>query len=209
MTDPYSLDYPGPLNLIWMHVGVEVPCTLHPDHFITANGCAWCRRIRAHLNDQLAAHREDGHTVVYFAMCPICGEKPTEPGITDHECDPDMPQPQYIGLLATLTDAVSAGQYDVDSPPTLFPEGAGALLRASLDGPDPSDGPPYTHTFRYPPTEYDDDGEPLPPKLQPSLTIMSHLEAPVQEGTMRDDRCPAMKLPPHPLTLTNLNREWS
>lgn len=30
---------------------------------------------------------------------------------------------------------------------------------------------PYTHTFDYPPTEYDHNGYPLPPRIQPSMTI--------------------------------------
>lgn len=39
---------------------------------------------------------------VYFHMCPICGEKATVPGITDHECDPNMPPPQFTGFLAMV-----------------------------------------------------------------------------------------------------------
>lgn len=37
----------------------------------------------------------------------------------------------------------------------LFPEGAGEVIHAilNLDTEAPSGGPPYTHTFRYPPTE--------------------------------------------------------
>lgn len=29
-------------------------------------------------------------TYVYFTWCPICGAEPTEPGITDHVCDPEV-----------------------------------------------------------------------------------------------------------------------
>jgi hypothetical protein len=29
----------------------------------------------------------------------------------------------------------------------------------------------YTHTFRNPPTEYDPDGEPIPPRTGPTLTV--------------------------------------
>jgi len=61
-------------------------------------------------------------------------------------------------------DGVPALAVD-DSP--LFPESVGSLLHAILTGPDQ----PGTHTFRLPPAEYDEDGEPLPQRAQPTLTV--------------------------------------
>lgn len=55
----------------------------------------------------------------------------------------------------------------------LFPEGMGAVL-GDLMRPTPpaeQDGPPWTHTFLPPEPEYDEDGNPLPPKLEPHFTI--------------------------------------
>lgn len=49
----------------------------------------------------------------------------------------------------------------------VYPESFGAVLHAILHGPDA----PGTHTFRLPETEYDEDGEPLPPRVQPTLTV--------------------------------------
>lgn len=46
----------------------------------------------------------------------------------------------------------------------------GNLLQHMLDPVFP-EGAPYTHTFNYPPTEYDEDGEPLPPRIEPTMTI--------------------------------------
>jgi len=58
----------------------------------------------------------------------------------------------------------------------LFPDGAGEVLHALLN-PEPRPGPPHTHTFNLPLTEYDDDGEPLPPRIEPSMTIVRHVQA--------------------------------
>jgi hypothetical protein len=52
-----------------------------------------------------------------------------------------------------------------------FPDSVGALLSKILNGADPPGPGPHTHTFKLPPTEYDEDGEPIPPRIQPSLTI--------------------------------------
>jgi hypothetical protein len=52
----------------------------------------------------------------------------------------------------------------------LFPDCIGEVLHALLN-PEPQPGSPYTHTFTWPETEYDDDGEPLPPKIEPSMTV--------------------------------------
>jgi hypothetical protein len=52
----------------------------------------------------------------------------------------------------------------------LFPDGIGEVLQALLS-PEPQPGPPYTHTFSYPPTEYDKDDEPLPQPIQPTMTV--------------------------------------
>lgn len=52
----------------------------------------------------------------------------------------------------------------------LFPDAVGKLLHAALH-PEPTPGLPYTHTFNLPPTEYDEDGAPLPPRIEPSLTV--------------------------------------
>ena len=54
----------------------------------------------------------------------------------------------------------------------LFLAGAGELLRAVTDPPE-QDGPPYVHTFRPPEPEYDEDGEPLPMPVGPSLSFVS------------------------------------
>lgn len=53
----------------------------------------------------------------------------------------------------------------------LFPEGIGEVLHA-LRNPEPQPGVPHTHTFNLPPTEYDDDGEPLPPRVESSMTVV-------------------------------------
>jgi len=58
----------------------------------------------------------------------------------------------------------------------LFPDGIGEVLHALLN-PESRPGPPYTHTFNLPPTEYDDDGEPLPPRIEPSMTIVRQVRA--------------------------------
>ena len=58
----------------------------------------------------------------------------------------------------------------------LFPDGIGEVLHALLN-PELRFGPPYTHTFNLPPTEYDDDGEPLPSRIEPSMTIVRHVQA--------------------------------
>lgn len=43
---------------------------------------------------------------------------------------------------------------------------------ASLFGtPTTTNSTTYTHTLNYPPTEYDHNGYPLPPRIQPSMTI--------------------------------------
>lgn len=55
VTDPRSLDYSGLLNLIWRTASVEVPCDMHPEYLITADGCGYCRRIRTHHNQQIQA----------------------------------------------------------------------------------------------------------------------------------------------------------
>ena len=52
----------------------------------------------------------------------------------------------------------------------LFPEGIGELLHKILN-PELNSGPLYTHTFRLPPDEYDDDGNVLPKRVQPSFTL--------------------------------------
>lgn len=83
----------------------------------------------------------------------------------------------------------------------MFPPDIMRFLRDVLDPVPVSDGPPYTHTFRNPPTEYDDEGEPLRPRIQPTYSIVDYVEAAVQEAVVWDGRCLAIKLPPHPLTL--------
>lgn len=55
-------------------------------------------------------------------------------------------------------------------PEPLFPESVGEVLHAILH-PEPKSGAPYTHTLNWPPTEYDEDGEPLPPRIEPSITV--------------------------------------
>lgn len=66
-------------------------------------------------------------------------------------------------------------QFDIPADPKpLFPESVGEVLHAVLD-PEPLPGPPYTHTFNLPPTEYDEDGEPLPPRVEPTITIARHV----------------------------------
>lgn len=55
-------------------------------------------------------------------------------------------------------------------PEPLFPGAIGEVLR-ELFHPEPSPGPPFTHTFSLPPTEYDEDGEPLAPRIEPTMTI--------------------------------------
>ena len=63
-------------------------------------------------------------------------------------------------------------ELNADGP--LFPEGAGEVIHSILN-PEPSNGPPYTHTFRYPPTEYDDEGNPLPAPIEPAMTVLPPL----------------------------------
>jgi hypothetical protein len=58
----------------------------------------------------------------------------------------------------------------------LFPDGIGEVLHALLN-PEPQPGLPYTHTFNMPPTEYDDDGEPLPLIVEPTMTIVRRVQA--------------------------------
>jgi len=57
-----------------------------------------------------------------------------------------------------------------------FPDGVGEVLHALLN-PEPQPGSPYTHTFNLPPTEYNDNGEPLPPRIEPSMTIVRQARA--------------------------------
>lgn len=67
----------------------------------------------------------------------------------------------------------------------LFPEGpAGAALYALINA-EPEPGPPYTHTFRPPPTEYDEDGEPIWKPMEPTFTITA---ADVADMIDRDER---------------------
>lgn len=70
-----------------------------------------------------------------------------------------------------------AALFEGDSPDwgdgPLFPEGVGAIL-GDLANPQPlaeQGGPPWTHTFLPPEPEYDDDCNPLPPKIEPHFTI--------------------------------------
>lgn len=60
---------------------------------------------------------EPGHVRVH--QCPACGETATEPGVTDHVCDPDMPTPEYTGMLATLAGSpTAAGEWrEIPIPP--------------------------------------------------------------------------------------------
>jgi hypothetical protein len=52
---------------------------------------------------------------VRFHQCPVCGEKATVPGVTDHECDPDMPPPQFTGFLAGVPlEAAVAPPFSVE-----------------------------------------------------------------------------------------------
>lgn len=59
----------------------------------------------------------------------------------------------------------------------LFPDAVGELLHAALD-PEPTPGPPYTHTIPAPPGwEYDDEGDPIRPLFWPSMTIEARTPA--------------------------------
>lgn len=51
-----------------------------------------------------------------------------------------------------------------------YPEAMGEFLRKLLN-PEPQPGPPWTHTFRPPPQEYYEDGEPIPMSPGPSFTV--------------------------------------
>lgn len=53
---------------------------------------------------------------VYFHMCPVCGEKATVPGITDHTCDPDRPPPQFLGVMARFAAGKSLQDADLTPP---------------------------------------------------------------------------------------------
>lgn len=60
----------------------------------------------------------------------------------------------------------------VAEPAALFPGNIGEWLHDILDShPQPLAGVPYTHTFSLPPNEYAEDGEPLPPRVQPTMTV--------------------------------------
>lgn len=64
---------------------------------------------------------------------------------------------------------------EVEQP--LFPNAIGELLHAALD-PEPTPGPPYTHTISAPPGwEYDDEGDPIRPLFWPSMTIEARTPA--------------------------------
>ena len=52
----------------------------------------------------------------------------------------------------------------------LFPEGFGSVLQ-NIFGGGPGAPGVHTHTFNLSPTEYDDDDEPIPQPLQPTMTI--------------------------------------
>lgn len=69
---------------------------------------------------------------LYFARCPLCGAVPTEPGVTDHECDPDRPAPNRTGFLAMFASD-AAGPGGITGPVANLPEGLSAHLRAFLD----------------------------------------------------------------------------
>lgn len=126
--DPYSLDYRGILNLLGRTDGNGGHCDLHPEFRIDADGCAYCRRIRSHLNEQLA-------------VCAVEREREAM-AMTEPEVPDNVP----------------------------FPEGMAELLHSIL-APPPNDGPPYTHRIDPPSAEYDDDGEELPPRIRPTLTV--------------------------------------
>lgn len=44
-SDPASLEYGGFLNLLGKKPGFDSPCTMHPPHMISTDGCPRCREI--------------------------------------------------------------------------------------------------------------------------------------------------------------------
>jgi len=47
-SDPDSLNYGGPLNLLPVRLGFRRPCSLHPSYVIGTAGCPRCQEIFAH-----------------------------------------------------------------------------------------------------------------------------------------------------------------
>jgi len=47
-SDPDSLDYGGPLNLLGLGAASHRPCSLHPSHVIGEDGCPRCWEILEH-----------------------------------------------------------------------------------------------------------------------------------------------------------------
>jgi hypothetical protein len=70
----------------------------------------------------------------------------------------------------------------ITGPATIFPKDLVGFLRDVLDPPQVTGGPPFTHTFRNPPDEYDDDGNVLPKPVLPSLTVTREPRRPTWLG---------------------------
>lgn len=86
-----------------------------------------------------------------------------------------LPEPRGHWSLGIFLEAPEIGTYATPTswlPMTghnepSYPASVGTLLHRILTGPDQ----PGTHTFRLPATEHDDDGEPLPQPVKPTLTV--------------------------------------